>query len=223
MEDFYEDNYINFFFKKKNLFPQNRKSIEYKRINKIRSNLLKTIDKETSNYLKQKTMINSKSSEYYLKTIFPNTTINLKTKHIKSNNQNKKDLSFNVLRKFTLDDNNLFDIIIHPYLFESYHHYIKLKSKKKLKLAKNANSKLGSDSCLLISSALIENDLSPYKERYLYKLMGQISQKTYFNYLHSLFLSLHKKRFNSMEPTKYVSSTLKDYSKEYEKMKKKFS
>ena len=75
MEDFYEDNYINFFFKKKNLFPQNRKSIEYKRINKIRSNLLKTIDKETSNYLKQKTMINSKSSEYYLKTIFPNTTI----------------------------------------------------------------------------------------------------------------------------------------------------
>ena len=95
--------------------------------------------------------------------------------------------------------------------------------KKKLKLVKNANSKLGSDSCLLISSGLIENDLSPYKERYLYKLMGQISQKTYFNYLHSLFLSLHKKRFNSMEPTKYVSSTLKDYSKEYEKMKKKFS
>ena len=220
----YDGNYMNIFFKKKNTFPQDRKSKEYKKINTIRANLLKIIDKEAFNYIKHKTMINSKYSEYYFQNIFPNMTINLKTKQIMSDNQTKKGQLLNCIKLFNADNNNLFRFI-HPYLFESYHHYIKLKYKKKLILAKTAsnNAKLGSDSCLLLSSNSIENDLSPYRQRQLYKLTGKIRKKSYFNYLHSLFLSLHKNIFDPIEPIKFISTQLKDYSNEYQKFKRKFS
>ena len=141
-----------------------------------------------------------------------------------SDNQTKKGQLLNCIKLFNADNNNLFRFI-HPYLFESYHHYIKLKYKKKLILAKTAsnNAKLGSDSCLLLSSNSIENDLSPYRQRQLFKLTGKIRKKSYFNYLHSLFLSLHKNIYEPMEPIKFISTQLKDYSNEYQKFKRKFS
>ena len=66
----YDGNYMNIFFKKKNTFPQDRKSKEYKKINTIRANLLKIIDKEAFNYIKHKTMINSKYTNIIFKIFF---------------------------------------------------------------------------------------------------------------------------------------------------------
>ena len=99
-----------------------------------------------------------------------------------------------------------------------------IRYKKKLIITKNAsnNTKLGSESCLLLSANSVEYDLSPYRERRLYKLTGKMRKRSFFTYLHSLFFSLHK-NYNRKEPTKFASSNLKDYSLKYQQFKKKHS
>ena len=69
---------------KEDVFPRDRKSDKYKKINSTRTKLLKITDKEVNKYSKQKTMINSKTTPNYIKSFFNNYRINLKTKQIKS-------------------------------------------------------------------------------------------------------------------------------------------
>ena len=76
-------------FEKHELFPTDRKSNEYKKINFIRTKLLKINATEATNYINQKIRINSQNIKDYLKNSFGNITINLKTKQIQSAKKNK--------------------------------------------------------------------------------------------------------------------------------------
>ena len=76
-------------FNKHQIFPTDRKSVEYKEINTIRTRLLKINAKEASNYLNQNLRINSQTTKDYLTKSFENITINLKTKQIQSLKKNK--------------------------------------------------------------------------------------------------------------------------------------
>ena len=186
-------------FNKHQIFPTDRKSEEYKEINTIRTRLLKINAKEASNYLNQNLRINSQTTKDYLTKSFENITINLKTKQIQSSKKTR--VSF---------IHNLEDIDIQPFIHKCNHHYHKFQNRKKVVLAKHGNhflKKNSIDSDLFSEHSYHNNhshshnhnhnhnnnyENSPHTEELLYLLTGKIDQKTYFNYLHSLFYSLHK-------------------------------
>ena len=193
MEYNIEKNNLNLI--RKNSFTFDRKSIYYKTINHIRTKLLKIIDNEVNKFIKNKTMINSKTTSIYLKTKFTNITINLKTKQIISTQEIKTgSSSLNKLIKHFSNDSKI-NLNINPYLDICYNHYKKFKHKKKFLLAKNHlnNTKLDNGNSSLLSPNSVEYILSPYREKHLYKLTEKKKKKSYFNYLHSLCHNFHNK------------------------------
>ena len=202
------------FFEKKNheIFPINRKSDEYKQINLIRTNLLKINAKEAENYLNQNIRINSQTTKDYIKKSFESITINLKTKQIK--NAKKTRVSF--------INNNISDLDIEPFFNKCNHHFHKFQNRKKVVLAKHGlhYEKESSDSDKsernneydFVKNNNNRNNHNHYhdnhhchdnhhyndekKEEMFNLIIGKINQKTYFNYLHSLFYTLHKNIFN---------------------------
>ena len=182
--DFYELHV----FDKHESFPIDRKSEEYKEINTIRTKLLKLNAKEANNYLNQNVRINSLTTKDYVTKSFENIIINLKTKQIQSSKKTK--VSF---------IHNLEDIDIKPFVHKCNHHYHKFQKRKKVVIAKHGNQFLKKNSMNSEHHNHNHNhnhnnniDNSPHLEELLYLLTGEIEQKTYFNYLHSLFYSLHK-------------------------------
>jgi hypothetical protein len=199
MEENTEKHNLNIYINRKTSFTFDRKSIFYKKINNVRTKLLKIIDKEVTNYIKNKTMINSKTTPIYLKTKFTNIIINLKTKQINSTQETRTGFfSFNKLIKIFSNETKL-SLDINPFLINSYNHYNQFKHKKKYILAKNSsnNSKLYNGNSTLLSPSSVEYNLSPYREKHLYKLTGKIRRKAYFTYLQSLFYSFHKNKCRS--------------------------
>ena len=177
-------------FEKHELFPTDRKSNEYKKINFIRTKLLKINATEATNYINQKIRINSQNIKDYLKNSFGNITINLKTKQIQS--ARKTRVSFIP---------NLEDIDIQPFIHKCNHHYHKFQNRKKIVLAKHGLNFINQN-----SNNNEHNNLNNHKhhhhhkeknskdlEELLYLLTGEITQKTYFNYLHSLCYTFHNK------------------------------
>ena len=214
-----ENNIFNFFKIKKDTFPNDRKSLEYKKINQIRTNLLKIIDKEAIKYSKHMTMINSKTTPNFLKTFEKNYTINLKTKEIKSTIEN--GVSFDTIN-ISPQVKKLIDFDLHPFIFKCNHHYHRFKKRKKVILSKQTKwLKLESQN----NSPISPNDLSPNRERHIFMITGKIRRKFYFDYLHSLFFSLHKNYYSGkVEPiVKYASGNLCSYTSEVKKFSQKLS
>ena len=221
-----KDNKINnnnygFFESKEDAFPRDRKSNEYKKINLTRTKLLKLIDKEVNKYSKHKTMINSKTTPNYIKSFFNNYRINLKTKQIKSSIETGVSFGTKNIHPYI---KKFIDLDLHPYIFKCNNHYHKFKRKKKIVLSKQSkNLKLEStfnDSSSPISP-ISENDLSPNRERH----SGKISTRNYFDYLHSLFYTLHKEYYTGkvVEMQKYASANLYNFTTHLQNFKEKFS
>ncbi len=218
--DDYNDKLDNFKQDEKT-FSQIINSQKYKKINDIRTQLLMKIDKEVSKYLKNKIMINSITPLNYLKYIFPNMTINLKSQHITSSNENEISFSY-IFSKCKSDETKINHFESFPFLF-NYHHYRQFKKKKKFIIAKNScnNAKLDSNTCLLSPNS-IDYYQSPNREKHLFELTKKLRKKTYFNYLHSLFFSIHKnKTKDKSEGTKFESMNLKNFSKMKQNKKNK--
>ena len=222
-----KDNKINnknygIFESKEDAFPRDRKSNEYKKINLTRTKLLKLIDKEVNKYSKHKTMINSKTTPNYIKSFFNNYRINLKTKQIKSSIESGVSFGSKNIHPYI---KKLIDLDLHPYIFKCNNHYHKFKRKKKIVLSKQSkNLKLEStfnESSSPISpiSPISENDLSPNRERHLFMITGKISTKNYFDYLHSLFYTLHKGFYTGkvVEVQKYASANLYNFTTHLQK------
>ena len=197
-------------FEKKNVtFPIDRKSNEYKKINLIRTNLLKINAKEAENYLNQKIRINSQTTKDYLKKSFESITINLKTKQIQ--NAKKTRVSF--------INNNINDLDIEPFFHKCNHHFLKFQNRKKVVLAKHGlhfakessdsdksernNNEYDSENNHNQNHYNCHNHYHDDKKEELFNLLiGKINQKTFFNYLHSLFYTLHKNILNFKYKTK---------------------
>ena len=225
-----KDNKINnknygIFESKEDAFPRDRKSNEYKKINLTRTKLLKLIDKEVIKYSKHKTMINSKTTPNYIKSFFNNYRINLKTIQIKSSIESGVSFGSTDIHPYI---KKFIDLDLHPYIFKCNNHYHKFKRKKKIVLSKQSkNLKLEStfnDSSSPISP-ISENDLSPNRERHLYMITGKISTRNYFDYLHSLFYTLHKEFYTGkvVEMQKYASANLYNFTTHLQNFKEKFS
>ncbi len=211
-------------FNKNEIFPTDRKSNEYKKINSTRTKLLKAIDKEVNKYSKHKTMINSKTTPNYLKSFSNNYRINLKTKQIKSSIETGVSFGTKNIHPYI---KKFIDLDLHPYIFKCNNHYHKFKRKKKIVLSKQSkNLKLEStfnDSSSPISP-ISENDLSPNRERHLYMITGKISTRNYFDYLHSLFYTLHKGFYSGkvVKIHKYASANLYNFTNHVQKYTKHF-
>ena len=137
-----KDNKINnnnygIFESKEDTFPRDRKSNVYKKINSTRTKLLKVSDKEVNNYIKQKTMINSKTTPNYLKSFSNNYRINLKTKQIKSSMEIGVSFGSKNISPYI---QKLIDLDLHPYIYKCNHHYHKFKRKKKIVLSKQSKN-----------------------------------------------------------------------------------
>ena len=211
-------------FEKHELFPTDRKSNEYKKINFIRTKLLRINATEATNYINQKIRINSQNIKDYLKNSFGNITINLKTKQIQS--AKKTRVSFIP---------NLEDIDIQPFIHKCNHHYHKFQNRKKIVLAKHGLNFINQN-----SNNNEHNNLNNHKhhhhhkeknskdlEELLYLLTGEITQKTYFNYLHSLFYSLHQNiliiNHKKKKKVKYKIDNVNDYNNEFDISKRRSS
>ena len=211
-------------FEKHELFPTDRKSNEYKKINFIRTKLLKINATEATNYINPKIRINSQNIKDYLKNSFGNITINLKTKQIQS--AKKTRVSFIP---------NLEDIDIQPFIHKCNHHYHKFQNRKKIVLAKHGLNFINQN-----SNNNEHNNLNNHKhhhhhkeknskdlEELLYLLTGEITQKTYFNYLHSLFYSLHQNiliiNHKKKKKVKYKIDNVNDYNNEFDISKRRSS
>jgi hypothetical protein len=211
-------------FDKHEIFPTDRKSNEYKKINIIRTKLLKINAIEATNYINQKIRINSQNIKDYLNNRFGDITINLKTKQIQS--AKKTRVSFIP---------NLEDIDIQPFINKCSHHYHKFQKRKKVVLAKHGlyfmNQNSNNDSNEINNEINNENHNHHHHhhhnhqteknkdskdlEKLLYLLTGKIDQKTYFDYLHSLFYSLHQKLFIINKKKKKIKFK-NDYDNEYD-------
>ena len=211
-------------FNKNEIFPTDRKSNEYKKINTIRTKLLKINAIEATNYINQKIRINSQNIKDYLNNSFGNITINLKTKQIQS--AKKTRVSFIP---------NLEDIDIQPFIHKCNHHYHKFQNRKKIVLAKHGLNFINQN-----SNNNEHNNLNNHKhhhhhkeknskdlEELLYLLTGEITQKTYFNYLHSLFYSLHQNiliiNHKKKKKVKYKIDNVNDYNNEFDISKRRSS
>ena len=221
-----KDNKINnnnygIFESKEDAFPRDRKSNVYKKINSTRTKLLKVSDKEVNNYIKQKTMINSKTTPNYLKSFSNNYRINLKTKQIKSSMEIGASFGSKNISPYI---QKLIDLDLHPYIYKCNHHYHKFKRKKKIVLSKQSkNLKLESsfnESSPI--SPITEIDSSPNREKHLYMISGKLTKKNYFDYLHSLFYSLHKGIYSGkvIKIQKYASGNLYNFTTHVQKYHK---
>ena len=221
-----KDNKINnnnygIFESKEDAFPRDRKSNVYKKINSTRTKLLKVSDKEVNNYIKQKTMINSKTTPNYLKSFSNNYRINLKTKQIKSSMEIGVSFGSKNISPYI---QKLIDLDLHPYIYKCNHHYHKFKRKKKIVLSKQSkNLKLESsfnESSPI--SPITEIDSSPNREKHLYMISGKLTKKNYFDYLHSLFYSLHKGIYSGkvLKIQKYASGNLYNFTTHVQKYHK---
>jgi len=224
-----KDNKINnnnygIFESKEDAFPRDRKSNVYKKINSTRTKLLKVSDKEVNNYIKQKTMINSKTTPNYLKSFSNNYRINLKTKQIKSSMEIGVSFGSKNISPYI---QKLIDLDLHPYIYKCNHHYHKFKRKKKIVLSKQSkNLKLESSfydsSPKSPISPISETDSSPNRERHLYMISGKLTKKYYFNYLHSLYHTLHKGIYSGkvLKIQKYASGNLYNFTTHVQKYHK---
>ena len=163
-------------------FPQDRKSKEYPKINSIRTNLLKINEREAKNYLNKNLKINSHTTKEYLNECYENIIINLRTKQIQSSKKTK--VSFL---------QNPEDIDIHPF-FEKYTEkdYQKFHKRKRLIISKNSsNYETNHSENEEENNNFLKNNIKN-KEEEIYLLTGKINSNMYFDFLHSLFFSLHK-------------------------------
>ena len=221
------NNKYGIFETKEDVFPRDRKSDKYKKINSTRTKLLKITDKEVNKYSKQKTMINSKTTPNYIKSFFNNYRINLKTKQIKSSIESGVSFGSTNVSPYI---KKLIDLDLHPYIYKCNHHYHKFKKKKKIVLSKQSKN-LRLESSVYDSSPISpisENESSPNRERHLYMISGKVSKKNYFDYLHSLFYTLHKGFYSGkvINITKYPSGNLSNFTSHfqyYKNLKRKSS
>ena len=221
------NNKYGIFETKEDVFPRDRKSDKYKKINSTRTKLLKITDKEVNKYSKQKTMINSKTTPNYIKSFFNNYRINLKTKQIKSSIESGVSFGSTNVSPYI---KKLIDLDLHPYIYKCNHHYHKFKKKKKIILSKQSKN-LRLESSVYDSSPISpisENESSPNRERHLYMISGKVSKKNYFDYLHSLFYTLHKGFYSGkvINITKYPSGNLSNFTSHfqyYKNLKRKSS
>ena len=221
------NNNYGIFEGKEDVFLKNRKTYEYKKINSIRAKLLKVIDKEVNKYSKQKTMINSQTTPNYIKSFFNDYRINLKTKQIKSSIESGVSFGSTNVSPYI---KKLIDLDLHPYIYKCNHHYHKFKKKKKIVLSKQSKN-LRLESSVYDSSPISpisENESSPNRERHLYMISGKVSKKNYFDYLHSLFYTLHKGFYSGkvINITKYPSGNLSNFTSHfqyYKNLKRKSS
>ena len=220
MENYIHNEKFNNLNQSKNIFPKDINSYEYEKINKIRTNLLKIIDKEVSIYfIQNKTKINSKTTSNHLKSFLINMTINLKTQQIISTQES--GTSFNY-RDSIIYEQKIINSYLNPFLLKNYHHYHEFKFKKKLILSKNiSDNKKFDTNNYLKSTNSIDFSYSPNREKHLFELTKKISTKTYFNYLQTLFISFHKPFYKTIQqPKKFISSNLNDISNVFQKYKK---
>ena len=217
------NNKYGIFETKEDVFPRDRKSDKYKKINSTRTKLLKITDKEVNKYSKQKTMINSKTTPNYIKSFFNNYRINLKTKQIKSSIESGVSFGSTNVSPYI---KKLIDLDFHPYIYKFNHHYHKFKKKKKMVLSKQSkNFRLESniyDSSPI--SLISENEQSPNRERLLYIITGKISKKNYFDYLHSLFYTFHKDFYSGkfLPFPKYASGNLVNFTSQVKNFNQNF-
>ena len=165
----------------------------YMKVNNVRSHLLKIIDnsiqKKENNYLK----INSKTTQDYYEEYVKNIIITLKKKNIIS--ISKKKVSF--LKDIEDNTYKSIDLIKKDFVFNCQHHYNIFKERKKIVISKQSYSNL------LLNINKEKNDNSTPssicscstddKSFLLSNLIKQEeNSKIYFDYLHTLFFSLHK-------------------------------
>ena len=217
------NNKYGIFETKEDVFPRDRKSDKYKKINSTRTKLLKITDKEVNKYSKQKTMINSQTTPNYIKSFFNDYRINLKTKQIKSSMESGVSFDSTNVNPYI---KKLIDLDLHPYIYKFNHHYHKFKKKKKMVLSKQSkNFRLESniyDSSPI--SLISENEQSPNRERLLYIITGKISKKNYFDYLHSLFYTFHKDFYSGkfVPFPKYASGNLVNFTSQVKNFNQNF-
>ena len=170
------------------------KTKEYRKINNIRTILLKHIDNEFQEYEKSKVKINSKTANDYCDKYLKNIIITLRTKNIVS--ASIKKVSF-LKDKEEKKEKSSIDIIKKNLVFQCNHHYKIFKERRKLVLSKisyaNLLSKIKDNksenstpssncSCSTDDKSVLILNLFNKKE----------NSKVYFDYLHTLFFSLHK-------------------------------
>jgi hypothetical protein len=166
-------------------------------------------------------MINSKTTPNYLKSFSNNYRINLKTKQIKSSMEIGVSFGSKNISPYI---QKLIDLDLHPYIYKCNHHYHKFKRKKKIVLSKQSkNLKLESsfnESSPI--SPITEIDSSPNREKHLYMISGKLTKKNYFDYLHSLFYSLHKGIYSGkvIKIQKYASGNLYNFTTHVQKYHK---
>lgn len=170
-----------------------QKTKEYIKANNIRTQLLKYTDKEFKKYEKSNLKINSKTTVDYYKKFLSNIIITLRTKYIVS--VSKKKVSF--LKEDEDIIHNSIDLIKKDLVFQCKHHYKIFKERKKIVLSKVSRPHLISN----IKEDKTENSTpsslcSCSTEDKSFLIMKIIkkkeSSKIYFDYLHTLYFSLHK-------------------------------
>ncbi len=165
----------------------------YMKVNNVRSKLLKIIDISIQKNEKNNLKINSKSTQDYYNEYLKNIIITLKTKNIIS--ISKKKVSF--LKDIEEHKSNSIDLIKKDLVFKCQHHYNIFKGRKKIVLSKQSYSNLlkniktekkdnstpsSIDSCSTDDRSFLLSNLYKQKD----------NSKIYFDYLHTLFFSLHK-------------------------------
>ncbi len=186
---------LKIFEQRHEFFPQDRHSEEYKKINSIRANLLKINEKEAKNYISQNLKINSHTTKEYLKKCFENITINLRTKQIQSSKKTR--VSF-------LE--NIEDLDLHPFFQKRNFH-----SRKKLVLSKQF-SNYESESENEEEKNFIKDNIINNKDYNLFLFNEKIDSGIYFDFLYSLFFSLHK---NVVNRKKQRHNKVKNYSQNH--------
>ena len=186
---------LKIFEQRHEFFPQDRHSEEYKKINSIRANLLKINEKEIKNYISRKLKINSHTTKEYLNQCYEDITINLRTKKIQSSTKTR--VSF-------LE--NIEDIDLHPFFQKRTFH-----NRKKLVLSKQF-SNYESESENEEEKNFIKDNIINNKDYNLLFINEKIDSGIYFDFLYSLFFSLHK---NVLKEKKKKRNKIKNYSQNH--------
>ena len=173
-----------------------QKTKEYIKANNIRTKLLTFCDKECKKYETSNLRINSKTTGDYYKKFLSNIVITLRTKNIVS--VSKKKVSF--LKEDEDITHNSIDLINKGLVFECKHHYNIFKEREKIVLSKSSHKNLLSS--IKENQSLSSTTSSPCScstEDKSFLIINLIKKKenskVYFDYLHTLYFSLHKNSY----------------------------
>ena len=184
-----ESTELKIFEQRHDFFPQDRHSEEYKKINSIRANLLKINEQEVKKYISRNLKINSHTTKEYLNKCYENITINLRTKNIQSSKKTR--VSFL---------QNIEDMDLHPFFKKRSFH-----NRKKLVLSKQF-SNYESESENEEEKNFLKENIINNKDYNLLLIIEKIDSGIYFDFLYSLFFSLHKNVIKAKKKKKKIKN-----------------